>query len=321
MNRLTAVVPSGECASRPGHHEQDSRRKNLTRKTSAFFSLSLPLACMLILLLLAATPVAAGTVIQTVEGEADLTAPAQTPLPADALTLIPRLDIPANLLLAPYFVDPSTGDTTLFAFRNTSTSTVDVTVGYYGLNFFAGPQFSEVVSLAPRATRTVNIRDKTGDLDLVGGVYRGFVRIFTDDDSLTGDYFQVDLGEDFATGDRMVTTEDFCQEHEIRFLQGGVIDGGTELTMVLNFGSGGDPMTDPPSVTVRTYTEGGTLLSTSTVFTDFNLVVLNASQLTSAPFGVFEIEINGGGSVNATYSAAGKFSIGLNAACTDDPMS
>lgn len=45
-----------------------------------------------------------------------------------------------------------------------------------------------------------------------------------------GDFFQVDVAENFATGDRLVRQADVCTDASIRFLDFG---GGTRLTIWL----------------------------------------------------------------------------------------
>ena len=121
-----------------------------------------------------------------------------------------------SLLVPSYLVDALTpgGTTTLFAVRNLTDSTVSANLDYYDV--FGTSLRSDSISLDPDETHTVNLRDVAGlpaDLD---GYARGYVEISTAGDPhqvpvLAGDFFQVDVAGNFATGDKLVRrSTDLC---------------------------------------------------------------------------------------------------------------
>lgn len=238
---------------------------------------------------------------------------------APAAPLAERETDPEDRLILPYyFVDPSTNDTALFAVRNTSALSVGITISYYGLDYFDLQQVQQRI-LSPKEVHTVNIRDVAGLTPQLDGTYRGFVVIESDNSAsiLSGDYFQVDLSDNFATGDQLAREDDYCATAEVRFLQGGPIDGGTQLAIFLDFARGGDPDTAPPSAVVDAYDEAGNFLGMTDIYADENVVFLPASSLSfGEQFGALEINFNGStGLVQVTYDADGKYSIGMVGTC------
>jgi hypothetical protein len=231
--------------------------------------------------------------------------------------LRPKIDQPQDFLVVPFYeVDTLTpfGDTTLFAVRNTANSGIDIRVEYRGIG--SNLQRQDLLSLDPRETLTVNVRDVAG-LDVgPDGYARGYIRIFVTSavgfDNLTGDFFSVDVDGAFASGERLLGPFDVCDLYEIRFIDFG---SPAELYLLIALPQGADPESDPPSVTVRPITENGGLLAPTDVFTDQTLVKLPATAFTGVDFGTLTFDFAVGGYVFGKYSSQGKFSVGLNGAC------
>lgn len=225
----------------------------------------------------------------------------------------------SDVLLVPFYeVDTTrpTGDTTLYAVRNVTNGAVALEVEYFGRGLDVLRQ--DLVSLGPRETLTVNVRDVAGLWVETDGFARGWIRIGVtsteEADGLMGDFFTVDVAGNFASGDRLVAPEDLCRIQEIRFLDFG---SGTELWMLIDDPRGSDPFTDASSFTVTPVTEDGSTLAPRDVFTDDAMLKLPAAFFTGLDFGtlVFDFSNSSGGYVFAKYSAEGKFSVGLNSAC------
>lgn len=230
------------------------------------------------------------------------------------LNRLTKLDQPTSLLILPFYdVDSAsaTGTTTLFAVRNTTAMQLGVLFAY--ANSLGDIERQDIDSLDPRATRSVNLRDVAGIPD------QGFGVILADTDisttALAGDFFQVDIGGAFATGERLVSVQDICDEHEIRFLDFG---SGTVLRLFINSPQGDDPDLDPPTFTVDVLDEDGALFAGTDVFTDQVVLELTAADFTELAFGtlIFNFTNSSGGWVYAEYSADGLFSVGLNSTCT-----
>lgn len=232
-----------------------------------------------------------------------------------------KVDEPDDILLVPFYevdtTDPS-GTTTLFAVRNRSASSLGIEVRY--LSSGADILRQDLMTLDPRDTLTVNVRDVPGLPADFDGFTRGYAAVLITGmpmtlDNLVGDYLQVDVGNDFATGERMVSFADLCNEQEVRFLDFGA---GTELRFLVNNPRGTDVMSDPPTIVVTPLDETGASFTATEVFTTLNALSLRASDLTSLAFGTFVFDLSnaGGGLVYAEYSADGRFSAGLNGACT-----
>jgi len=240
--------------------------------------------------------------------------------PAEAAaSLVEKIDEPQEILLVPFFevdtTDPA-GTTTLFAVRNIFSQPVDIEIRYQGMD--ATPLGQEVRTLAGRQTLTRNLRDVAGLPADPDGFARGFIVVLqtsrTGSGLLVGDYFQVDVGNAFATGQRMASLDELCNLTEARFADFG---SGTELRLLINAPQGSDPVFDPPSVEVTPILEDGTLLPKTKIFTNDFAIEVTASAFTVAPFGtlLFDFTNSGGGLVYAEYSAQGQFSVGLNGAC------
>lgn len=298
-------------------------------------------ALNLVLVLVFVLPVAAAAefvVVPLDEPVRDL-ASVVAPPPAE-----PKLELPAQALLLPFFevnkLDP-TAETTLFSVRNVSaTSSTDLLVIYRDV---AGvDQSFSPVGLDPGQTLSININDVPGlDVD-IDGVARGYALVQINDlrrgdepgakgiigpppqlPALVGDYFQVIQNEDFASGDRMLigdngSVQDFCSFMEARFLNGGAFSGGTDFLFFIDSPQGNDPDNDPPSALISVIDEAGTLFETVELYSADNVLKLPVSAITALAFGTLDIAFSGtSGFVNTTYSAQGRFSVGMDAVCKD----
>ena len=232
----------------------------------------------------------------------------------------------AENLLVPFFIVDKVnafGTTTLFAVRNLTGDPVLADVEY----FTAGgtSQGTESLSLGPFETYTRNLRDVPG-LATGGGFATGFVEITTSGNPdmtpvLAGDYFQVDVDDDFATGDKLVRQIELCNDASIRFIEFPLPGSGTRLTIWISnprgLGSG-----DPPSFTVQPYDEDGNPVGGPwTVHTIVHALELDASTFSALTAGTlkFDFTNGGGGTVYAESSAEGRFSVGVRSQCDEFP--
>ena len=226
---------------------------------------------------------------------------------------------PKEILVVPFYevdtTDPA-GTTTLFAVRNVFSNSVDIEVRYQVPDGTAPRQ--DFLTLAPFETLTVNVRDIAGLPVDPDGVARGFIVVlqtsFLGSGLLVGDYIQVDVGNAFATAQRMASLEDLCDAADVRFVDFGA---GTELRLLISAPRGSNPVTNLASVVVHPIREDGTVLPQTEIYTDDFAFAVSASDFTGAAFGtlLFDFQNSGGGLVYAEYSAAGQFSVGLDAAC------
>lgn len=229
-------------------------------------------------------------------------------------------------ILPYYFVDSnSMGETTLLAIRSSASGVGTATIRYYGLSLSSGAVRTDSVDLDPQEVYTRNLRDipELPVIPILGGAL-GFVLIdFPSADlDLGADYFRINIGQNFATGSMMAKAQDLCFIRENRFLEGGPIDGGTEIVLLMDNPQGGDPGTDDPSAVMEVFSEDGTLVGTVSVYTDSNVAALPFESFTFGElFGAIETEFIGGvGYTTVTYSAANKYSIGITGRCLPTPL-
>lgn len=229
----------------------------------------------------------------------------------------------ADTLLVPFYLVESAnpnGSNTLFAVRNVTGSPVVADVEYFTVD--GTSQRLDAVTLGPYETETVSLRDVPGlavDLD---GFARGFVKIVTAGDPtgepvLAGDFFQADVANDFATGERLVRQGDLCREASIRVLDFGV---GTRFTVSVTQPRGADDGVNPPSFTVQVYDEAGNPVGAPQPFwTEDHALELTSGDLTGIAFGSLSFDFTNalGGTVYAEYSAQGRFSVGTTSQCDD----
>lgn len=235
--------------------------------------------------------------------------------------------VTAARLLVPFFevdlTDPG-GATTLFSVRNETLQAVDVRISVFAPDSPQSPFHSEVVTLAGKQLRSIDVRAL-----LAGetGVVTGYVVAETVDGGavIQGEYFQIKPTEDFANGSRLVNVDresqdnDLCSVFSIRFLNGGPFSGGTVFTFWLDLDVAPQG-TDV--ITYAIYNEGGELIFFANLPANEVVFQVSAEELTAlgpTSFGVIEIQLNGGvlGHVSAVMSALGRYSVGLEAACRD----
>ncbi len=262
----------------------------------------------------------------------------------EALRPLAKVDRPTNRLMLPRFEvdtnDPA-GTTTLFAVRNVTASSLEVAVTYLGeLNqiLASPPPFL----LPPKETTTVNVRDIQGLLepDDADGIAEGYAIILAQSSLpltnsgveggptvsrlITGDYFRVLPGQDFASGDRLLNFGigefilfDFCNRLESRFLNGGAFTGGSEFSIVALNPGGLD--LDNPTFLATVYDEDGNVTDTCQVFTDQTVFRIPAADLSDTPFGTVEFDFGEGqGQIVTDFDASGRFSVAMRAACQDN---
>lgn len=247
----------------------------------------------------------------------------------DQVRLLPKgLHEPAQVLVLPFFrVDRSnpTGETTLFAVRNVLNQPVQIRV-YYMDEMMRTQRADGPATLPSRGVRTINIRDVSGLAVDADGYSRGLVLITASASSaLSGDFFQVNPEEDFATGDRLIDAQRhpyICRLWGMRFLNGGPFSGGTSLNVRL-YGAPGTGAGAPPAFQLGFFDEAGQLLSTVFVQSATFLMELAMKDLLPPDagypaFGAVELLFSpqvSGGLVAGTYSAEGRFSIGMTGMC------
>jgi hypothetical protein len=158
------------------------------------------------------------------------------------------------------------------------------------------------------------------------GFARGYVEITTAGNPdmtpvLGGDYFQVDVGNDFATGDQLARQIELCNHASIRALEFPLPGSGTRLTIWIANprGVGGG---DPPSFSVQAYDEDGNAIGgLTTVKTTLHALDLDASLFTGLAFSTLRFDFSNsfGGTVYAEASVQGRFSVGVSSQCDELP--
>jgi len=233
----------------------------------------------------------------------------------------------AEILGVPYFLVDETsgvGTTTLFAVRNLTGSPVSADVEYYTTG--GASQRTETFNLGPYDTQTVNIRDVPGLAIGMDGFARGYVLVTTAGEPdmtpvLAGDFFQVDVGNNFATGDKLFRMIQRCTIATVRALKFPLPDSGTVLKLWIanprGTGSG-----DPASFTVQAFDENGNpVMGMTSVKTTRHALEFDASVFTGLSFATlrFDFTNSGGGVVYAEASTQGRFSVGVSSQCNEIP--
>ncbi|HSL82413.1 MAG TPA: hypothetical protein VLF66_06520, partial [Thermoanaerobaculia bacterium] len=169
--------------------------------------------------------------------------------PTESMNVVAgRSNATSDVLWVPYYEvdrrDPG-GANTLFAVRNETGREVPVRILYLTVVGAAEQQVQEI-TLAPHATRTVNLRDVPGLAPDADGVARGLVvlgAIGTSADSsdlLSGDFFFVDPATGYATGNTLLNMSlddsgnEFCAEWGTRYLRGGGFGGSSIFRFVVD---------------------------------------------------------------------------------------
>lgn len=227
-----------------------------------------------------------------------------------------------DLLVPSYLVDKihAGGTSTLLAVRNLTGGTVAADLEFFTQT--GASQRLDSVSLSAFETKTVNIRDVLGLAVDPDNFARGFVKIRTVGSAngtpvLGGDFFQVDVDNNFATGDKLARRSDLCTDVSIRVLDFGA---GTRFTVYVTSPQGASPAVDPPSFTVQAYDEPGSPVGAPLSFwTADHAFELASSDITAIQYGSLKFDFTNslGGTIYAEYSAEGRFSAGLTSQCED----
>lgn len=235
---------------------------------------------------------------------------------------------PDSDLLLPYFqVDTNNpfGETTLFALRDQSVSVAaNCNVTYRDV--FGASQSTESPVVPGSGVFSRNLRDVSGLKIDPDGYKRGYVSVDCDR-NVSGDALRVNPDQDFATGTRMIATDDLCVFWDIRFIAGAAFSGGTQFSMY-HPSPGGIGPGDPPTAAVTVSDEAGKIygppigLNTDqrTIEFDFGQVVAALPGGLGPANGSFWIAFSpagGGGFIQAVYSAEGRYSIGMTGSCQD----
>ena len=227
---------------------------------------------------------------------------------------------PDRVIVPGFEVDTTsaTGNTTLFGVRNLTGDPISVDLQYYTQE--GDLQREDTVDLGARETETVNIRNVPGlDTDF-SGIARGYVEVVGPSDPdqtplYAVDYLQVDVGDDFATGENARNFGDLCSMESIRFFD---FASGTRLAIWIANPRGPSPGIDPFSFTVQVYDEAGNAVGTPVaVHTDQNSLEMEAADFTAIDFGTLKFNFSnaGRGTVFGEYSADGRFSVGFDSTC------
>jgi hypothetical protein len=233
-----------------------------------------------------------------------------------------------SLLVPSYLVDTLSpgGTTTLYAVRNLTGSTKTADLEYFDV--FGTSLRTDTITLNPHDTHTVNVRDVPGLPADIDGYARGYVEITTSGDPhqvpvLGGDFFQVDVAENFATGDKLVRRSGgLCTTGSIRFLTFPFAGSGTRVAVWIA-NPRGVGVGDPASFTVQVFDENGIPQGApSAVYTANKTTEIQASTLASPlAFGFlrFDFSASGGGVLYSEAQADGRFSVGMMGQCYEAP--
>lgn len=233
-----------------------------------------------------------------------------------------------SLLLPSFLIDTLSpgGTTTLYAVRNLSNAPVNADVEYFDV--LGTSLLSGTISLDPDETYTANLRDVAGLPADPDGYARGYVEISTAGDPhqvpvLAGDFFQVDVADNFATGDKLVRrSTDLCTRSSIRFLTFPFSGSRTRLGLWIATPRGVGAA-DPASFTVQAFDEAGNphgpLIG---ILTDQHSLELEASDFAGGlSFGSlhFNFTNSSGGVAYSEAQAGGRFSVGMTGQCHEAP--
>ncbi len=232
-----------------------------------------------------------------------------------------------SLLVPSYLVDTLSpgGTTSLFAVRNLTSGTVEADVEYFDV--LGVSLRTDSFTLGPDETHTANVRDVDSLPADADGYARGYIEISTAGDPhmtpvLGGDFFQVDVDDNFATGDKLVRRlTDLCTESSIRYLAFPFADSGTRLTVWIATPRG-TAIGDPESFTLRIFDEAGNQLGSPYVFyTSAHIVELHTSDFPGISFGFMRFDFTNsfGGVVYSEAQAGGRFSVGMTGQCYEAP--
>ena len=289
--------------------------------------------CVLFLALLLSAggaPVAAEVIIELSDERLSATyvQPSQAEKPVNGLfgpTAAKGGGMPStSVFILPWIVDDSASDAnaTLFSVTNESFSENDTDVELTFFDAFFDEITDDFFTLGDNEIRPFNARLIPG-LTIPDGVNRGLLQIVANDE-IGADFFDVNFGENFASGDRALTTLDFCSIWRMRFLQFPG-PGGTVLTFIIN-GPQGVEEEDPPTIAGEVFTEDGVFLNSFALQTDAWLLAVDALDLVigDTEFGTIVFQLNTtlspSGVIFENHSAFSRFSLGLKGTCKDLPL-
>lgn len=252
--------------------------------------------------------------------------PGGTPIEMAPRT-VDKNSFPDTGLVLPFYVvdtDRPGGITTLFALRNRLDSDVVIDLVIFGEDGVATSDTSEL--LRANETLSVNLRDVLQeDTGLRAGTVIASVAIAEEETGqiLTGDYFIVDPSNNSADGDTLSNIDRaFCDNWDVRFLNGGPFNGGTVLRVATLEESPGIGST---LLEGNVYDENGDFMGNINIVSNGSAVgdidVSTINGLTA--FGSMELSFDnedGGGSISVVHSALDRYSIGMKGFCTDAPI-
>jgi hypothetical protein len=244
-----------------------------------------------------------------------------------------RSNATSDVLLLPYYEADRrdyAGVSTMFAIRNETAREVPVRILYLTVVGAVEQQVQEI-TLAPNATRTINLRDVPGLAADADGVARGLVvlgAIGTSADSsdlLSGDFFFVDPATGYATGNTLLNMSlddsgnEFCAEWGTRYLRGGGFAGSSVFRFVVDEPAGAREI-DPPTAVGTVYDEAGNAIQSFEIRTDSYTFDLSSAELApeAVPSGSLSVRFPATrGAVLVEHSGFETLSIAFKAACRD----
>lgn len=255
------------------------------------------------------------------------TAPTQSMMATSA-----RSNGTSDVLLVPYFetdLDDPQGVSTLFAVRNESDRPLTVRILYL-TRVGAEAQAQEEITIAPRAVRTVNLRDVAGLQPEADGIARGLVVLGvvgadSISDLLSGDFFVVDPRTDFATGQTLLNTSlddpgnELCAEWGTRFFNGGSFSGRSDFRFVVDV-PGGSAEFDPPTAIGTIYNEAGTAVRSFELRTDLHSFSLASADLAPANIAAGSLTVRfpeTEGAILVEHRGFERLSVAFKSACRD----
>ncbi|MEM7582259.1 MAG: hypothetical protein AAF560_02675 [Acidobacteriota bacterium] len=211
-------------------------------------------------------------------------------------------------------IDDADGPTVQWAIRNQADEIEAVDVRYYGRAVTSEPLRDSIATVGPQGTLATDIRFNLNDLEVQDGFATGLVIAKVAGGGtagITADYFRIDTGNAFATGNRWVNPAELCDTREARLADFG---SGTTIRILLDKPLG--PL--EPSFGYKVYGFNGNLVSSFLANAAQHYFEIDASELAiDVPFGtiVFDFSPAGGGWVSARYSAFGQFSTEVVGGC------
>lgn len=229
-----------------------------------------------------------------------------------------------TIWIFPWVIDDSDpfGNSTFFSVRNDNAGgeDADLDIRYYDSSFEL--LAADFLTLASNQLVPVSVRTVDGLVTIPGIVNRGTVEVETDSDIST-DVFEVNFDENFASGDRGFTLDDFCTDWRARFLRFPGTTGGTVLTFLLNGPLGPDDEIDPPTITGEVFTQEGAFVNSFSIWTDDWVLEIQALDLVGddTEFGTLVMALDTAfsppGVVLEKHSAFSRFSLGIVSVCDD----